>query len=270
MFVIRFLTALVLLGAFVSATLLLERGAFTALVVLIAGLAGLEWGRLCRLPERAALAYGMGMAMAFVLLVWALFPVSVSAPAASAIFAVASIFWLIGVPLWLHRGLGDGRLLAIAGPIVVLPAALAMVALSGPQLLLVLALVWIADTAAYLTGRAIGRRKLAPSISPGKTWEGAGGALAGALAYAIVCAMLVPQLSQTVGGLAWLPYLGGAALLCAVSMLGDLLESAVKRQASVKDSGNLLPGHGGVLDRIDSATAVLPVAVLMLNWITPT
>jgi phosphatidate cytidylyltransferase len=267
--VTRLLTAVVLLSAFLAANLLLERTVFAALVVVVVGLAGHEWGRLCRMPERAALAYGMGMAMAFVLLVWLLFPVSVSIRAAGAIFAVASVFWLIGVPLWLHRGLGNGRLLPVAGLLVVLPAALAMVALSGPQLLLVLALVWIADTAAYVTGRAFGRRKLAPSISPGKTWEGAGGALAGTLAYAIVCAMLVPPLSQAVQGAAWLPYLGGAALLCAVSILGDLLESAVKRQASVKDSGTLLPGHGGVLDRIDSATAVLPVAVLMLYWIAP-
>ena len=270
MFVTRLLTAVVLLGAFLAATLLLERAAFAALVVLLAGLAGHEWGRLCRMPGRVALAYGMGMAMAFTLLLWLLFPVSVSMPAAGAIFTVASVFWLVGVPVWLYRGLGNGRLLPVAGPVVVLPAALAMVALSGPQLLLVLALVWIADTVAYLTGRAIGRRKLAPSISAGKTWEGAAGALVGALAYAIVCAMLVPQLSQMVRGVAWLPYLGAVALLCAVSVLGDLLESAVKRQASVKDSGTLLPGHGGVLDRIDSATAVLPVAVLMLNWIAPT
>jgi len=268
--VTRLLTAVVLLGAFVAATLLLERAAFSALVVVVVGLAAHEWGRLCRMPERAALAYGMGMAMAFVLLVWPLFPVSVSMPVAGAIFAVASVFWLVAVPLWLHRGLGNGRLLAAAGAMVVLPAALAMVALSGPQLLLVLALVWIVDSAAYLTGSAIGRRKLAPAISPGKTWEGAGGALAGALAYAIACAMLVPQLNQTVRGVAWLPYLGGAALLCAVSILGDLLESALKRHASVKDSGTLLPGHGGVLDRIDSATAALPVAVLMLHWIAPT
>lgn len=270
MLVTRLVTALALLAAFLAAVLLLERATFAAVVTLVVGLAGHEWGRLCRMPERAASAYGMGLAMAFALLVWLLFPVSVSVPAAGAIFAAAAVFWLVGVPLWLHRGLGRGRWLPLAGLVVVLPAALATIALAGPALLLVLALVWIADTMAYVTGRALGRRKLAPSISPGKTWEGAGGALAGALAYSIVCAMLVPQLSQAVRGVAWLPYLGGAALLCGVSILGDLLESAVKRHASVKDSGTLLPGHGGVLDRIDSATAVLPVAVLMLHWIAPT
>ncbi len=270
MFVTRLFTAVALLAAFLAAVLLLERATFAALVTLIVGLAGHEWARLCRLPERAAIAYGMGMAMGYALLVWLLFPVSVGTPVAGAIFAVAAAFWLVGAPLWLHRGVARTRWLPLAGLIVVLPAALAMVTLAGPPLLLVLALVWIADTVAYLTGRAFGRRKLAPSISPGKTWEGAGGALIGALAYAIVCALLIPPLRQAVQGAAWLPYLAGAALLCAVSILGDLLESAVKRQAAVKDSGTLLPGHGGVLDRIDSATATLPVAVLMLHWINPT
>ncbi len=270
MFGTRLLTALALLAAFLAAVLLLERPTFAAVVTLVVGLAGHEWARLCRMPKQAALAYGAGMAMAFALVVWLLFPVSVSAPAAGALFVVTTLFWLVAVPLWLYQGLGSGPLLPLVGWVVVLPAALAAVALSGPPLLLVLGLVWIADTVAYLTGRAIGRRKLAPSISPGKTWEGAGGALAGALAYSIVCAMFVPQLAQTVKGGAWLPYLAGAALLCAVSILGDLLESALKRQASAKDSGNLLPGHGGVLDRIDSATATLPVAVLILHWIAPT
>jgi phosphatidate cytidylyltransferase len=126
--------------------------------------------------------------------------------------------------------------------------------------LLVLGLVWIADTAAYFSGRAWGRHKLAPSISPGKTREGALGGLLGALAYAIICGALVE-------GVRWLPYLAAAVLLAVLSILGDLFESAVKRQAAVKDSGALLPGHGGILDRVDSATATLPLAALMLPWI---
>jgi len=270
LFVTRLVTAVALLAAFLAAVLLLERAAFAAVVIAVVGLAGHEWGRLCRMRERAALAYAVGMATGFALLVWLLFPVSISAPAAVAIFSLAAAFWIVGVPLWLRQGIGRGQWLPIAGLVVVLPAALASISLAGPALLLVLALVWIADTAAYLTGRAIGRRKLAPSISPGKTWEGAGGALAGALAYSVVCAILVPQFSRVVQEAGWLPYLVGAALLCVVSILGDLLESALKRHASVKDSGTLLPGHGGVLDRIDSATAALPVAALMLHWIAQT
>ena len=124
------------------------------------------------------------------------------------------------------------------------------------EVVLVLALTSIADSAAYFVGRAWGRHKLAPSISPGKSWEGAAAGLVAGLAYAIICAALLGQA-------AWAPWLGGAALLVVMSIVGDLFESAAKRQAEVKDSGSLLPGHGGVLDRIDSATATLPLAALL-------
>jgi phosphatidate cytidylyltransferase len=143
---------------------------------------------------------------------------------------------------------------------VILPAALAFVILRPLEVLLVLLLVWIADTAAYFVGRAWGRHKLAPGISPGKTWEGALGGTAGALVYAII-------LGTFIEGLLWVPYLLAAALLAVLSIVGDLFESAVKRQAAVKDSGTLLPGHGGILDRIDSATAALPVAALLWPWL---
>jgi phosphatidate cytidylyltransferase len=154
------------------------------------------------------------------------------------------------------------RLLAAAGMAVLVPAGLAIVALAPAQVLAVLCLTWVADTAAYFTGRRFGRHKLAPSISPGKTWEGAAGALLGVLAYAIICVALLPSLNAIKGGL-WSPYLGAAFLLCVASIVGDLFESAAKRQASVKDSGTLLPGHGGILDRIDSATSTLPIAALL-------
>ena len=131
--------------------------------------------------------------------------------------------------------------------------------------LLTLATAWVADTAAYLAGRSFGSHKLAPTISPGKTWEGVAGGAVACLIYAIICAMLNPGLGARVDGAGWGPYLAGAALLCAASVVGDLLESALKRQAGAKDSGSLLPGHGGVLDRIDSATAVLPLGFLLVR-----
>jgi phosphatidate cytidylyltransferase len=173
-------------------------------------------------------------------------------------FAVATAFWVIAAPLWLSLGVAARHvwMLAAAGFVVLVPAALAIGALRALALLAVLALVWIADSAAYFTGRALGRRKLAPSISPGKTWEGVGGGVAGAALYAIICGWFIE-------GIPWASYLAAAALLVALSIVGDLFESAAKRQAEVKDSGTLLPGHGGILDRIDSATAVLPVAALL-------
>ena len=172
-------------------------------------------------------------------------------------------------PVWLARGVQlKARGLAIAtGALVIIPAALAMAGLRerSPALLLaLLAMVWTADSAADFAGRRFGRRKLAPAISPGKTWEGVAGGLAASLAYAIILAHAEPRgLPVPEGWTAWTAYTLFAVLLCALSVVGDLFESAAKRQAGVKDSGALLPGHGGVLDRIDSATSTLPVAALM-------
>jgi len=120
--------------------------------------------------------------------------------------------------------------------------------------------VSLTDAGAYFVGSAWGRSKLAPSISPGKTREGALGGLAVALLYAIICGAFVE-------GIAWVTYLLSAALIAVLSIVGDLFESAVKRQAGAKDSGTLLPGHGGVLDRVDSATATLPLAALLIPWV---
>jgi phosphatidate cytidylyltransferase len=263
----RLLTAALLLGGFVAAVLWLERAHFAVLVGAIVALAAFEWAKLCRFATRSSWAYAAGATAVFAALTGWLAPVSSADRPEAAVFVVALLFWGVAVPAWLRRGVGRAgeRWLPAAGLIVIVPAALAMIALSPVRLLLVLALVWIADTAAYLAGRAYGRRKLAPSISPGKTWEGAAGALLGTLAYAAACAVWVPSLAISVSGLLWIGYLAGAAALCAVSILGDLFESAVKRHARVKDSGTLLPGHGGVLDRIDSATAALPIAAVMFH-----
>lgn len=174
-------------------------------------------------------------------------------------FAVAAAFWLLVAPVWLARGIRPGGVAMIAaGWVVLLPAALAMATLEPRRLLIFLVLVWLADSAAYFAGRVWGRRKLAPSISPGKTWEGALGGVVAALVWAIICRRYFDDA-------AWAAYLGAAALLAAVSIVGDLFESAAKRRAGVKDSGALLPGHGGILDRIDSATAVLPLSALLLS-----
>jgi phosphatidate cytidylyltransferase len=227
-----------------------------ALAALLAAAAAFEWARLCRLTTPVAWLYA-GLAAAALL---ALFVAA--GGAARAAFAVATLFWIVAVPLWLARGVlpqARGALVA-AGFIVIVPPALALALLPAREVLTVLVLVWIADTAAYFVGRAWGRRKLAPMISPGKTWEGAAGGIFGALAYAIILGAF------TAGG-ASVAWLVAAAALAAVSIVGDLFESAAKRQAGVKDSGALLPGHGGILDRIDSATATLPLAALLLPWI---
>jgi phosphatidate cytidylyltransferase len=123
--------------------------------------------------------------------------------------------------------------------------------------LFVLAIVWGSDIGAYLIGRLVGGRRLAPSISPGKTWSGAvGGLLGAALAGLIVAACFSPGFSPS-------HVLGLAVVLGIVSQAGDLLESALKRHFGVKDSGRIIPGHGGLLDRVDALLAVAPVAALL-------
>jgi phosphatidate cytidylyltransferase len=150
-------------------------------------------------------------------------------------------------------------------------AILVLFAHSPAYLLSVMALVWIADIGAYFSGKAFGRRKLAPSISPGKSWEGAiGGGLAVLLiaSVTIVAAPSTPWLQDTFavalhGRFGWAGALPILAVVVAASIVGDLFESLLKRRAGMKDSSSLLPGHGGVLDRIDALIPVLPLAALI-------
>jgi phosphatidate cytidylyltransferase len=122
-------------------------------------------------------------------------------------------------------------------------------------------LVWGADIGAYFSGKAFGKKKLAPRVSPGKSWEGLYGGLAASLAIT-----LVVGLQQGWSTLSVLLALAGAALVVLISVVGDLTESMFKRQSGIKDSSNLLPGHGGVLDRIDSLTAAIPLFATLL-WL---
>jgi phosphatidate cytidylyltransferase len=127
-----------------------------------------------------------------------------------------------------------------------------------------MAIVWIADTAAYFTGRAFGRRKLAPMVSPGKSWEGVYGAWVAVVLYALLLVPLAAaagyRLSvDVVTVVIWLALI---FVIASASVVGDLFESLLKRQAGVKDSGTLLPGHGGVLDRIDALLAAMPLAAV--------
>ena len=260
LFVIRLLTAAALLAAFLGALFWLDRLAFSIVVALIVMLGGFEWASLAGVRPMGAWSYGLACALLYVSL-------TQLAWLALWVCGLASAFWVVLVPFLLARGIGAVPLRVVTGALVLVPAGIAMTALSPRLVLLTLGVVWIADTAAYLAGSAFGKHKLAPSISPGKTWEGVAGGAVATLIYAIICAMFTPDLGGRVEGVIWVPFLAGALLLFALSVLGDLLESALKRQAGVKDSGRLLPGHGGVLDRIDSATATLPPALLLLHAI---
>jgi len=267
----RVLTAAVLLAVLLSALFLLPRNGWIAFCALLLGIAAWEWGALAGLA-----AAGRSIYTAFVIGLFVL-PEVLEVSRADGlyvpiwIYCAAALFWIILVPLWMwRRPQRDGRaLLLTAGAIALVPAFAAAVDLRSvrPSLLVaVLATVWISDSAAYFIGRRFGKRKLAPAISPGKTWEGVAGALAAVALYALAWASLSGPAGLSLGpgraqlGPAWiLPVLLGLAV---AGMIGDLLESLIKRQAGVKDSGALLPGHGGVLDRIDAPLAMLPLAAL--------
>ena len=183
----------------------------------------------------------------------------------------AVLFWSLIVPwvLWQGWRVPRGPGFLLLGWLVILPTLLALSQLREagvPVLLACMALIWVSDIAAYFTGRAFGRHRLAPGISPGKTWEGVVGALIGVALFGLILVMLAPRLPGVAqalasAGWAWWPALGGLAVL---GIEGDLFESWLKRCAGVKDSGWILPGHGGVLDRIDALTAALPAAALLI------
>jgi len=238
----------VLIAALLAALFFLPRIALALLVAVLLLFAALEWARLCRLASGSAWLFATTVSLVFLALDYA--------GLQKEMFALAALFWIAVAPLWMWRGVrpGETTWIGAAGFAVLVPAGLAMLALKPLEVLLVLVLVWIADSAAYFVGRAWGRRKLAPSISPGKSWEGAVGGVIAAAGYAIICSYWMNQVMS---------FLAAAIVLALVSIVGDLFESAAKRQAGVKDSGTLLPGHGGILDRIDSATAVLPLAALL-------
>ena len=265
LFLTRALTAAVLLAAFIAALYWLERIQFAMVVSVVVGIGGYEWTRLGSAGR--ALAAGYGAVCAGIC-----FSLAQSSGVAPWICAVAGVFWITVAPYWLARGFRTapvGAEMAV-GAVVLIPAGLAMTALPADQLMMILGLIWISDTGAYLAGRACGRRRLAPAISPGKTWEGVAGGAMGCVIYAIIWVFFDSDLSTRVQGFVWVPFLAGTLLLCALGILGDLFESALKRRAGAKDSGKLLPGHGGVLDRIDSATATLPMALLLMQAIGAT
>lgn len=269
----RVITALALLGGLLLALFLLPPLGWLTLVSLVGAGAAWEWGGLSGLRDRMRGAFSVLAGV--VCLALGVFLGLDGAPpfqalALGATYLVGAVFWLVLVPLWLNQGwrIGHPLVAALVGLVVLVPGILALAHLraAGPWALLgALALVWIADIAAYFSGRAFGRHKLAPGISPGKTWEGAAGAAAGVvIAGGATIIYLFPGDIPLTVMLSLAMFLVG---LTAISIEGDLFESMLKRQAGVKDSGTILPGHGGILDRIDSLTSTLPFAGLLGLWL---
>lgn len=263
----RVLAASVLIPGFLLALFFASPLVWMVLMGGVTLLATWEWARMAGFA--GAGRWGYTLLMALLLTVYFLFGVDVIPQAL--IWGVVCGFWIALVPLWLGRHwiVRQRGLLAGAGLILLLPTCLAFVALRAQSvwlLLFLMVFVWVADIAAYVFGRAFGKHKLAPRISPGKTWEGAAGALLCGVLYTLAIqtfapTTLAPFLSFSNMSLVWM-----ASLMVVISILGDLFESHMKRCAGLKDSGNLIPGHGGILDRIDSQTSVLPVTAACLYF----
>jgi len=266
----RVITAVILLAVLVPVTLLAPIGAFGALIAFALIFGAWEWARLLKFQGYAPIVYAV--VCAFVLLLSLRLP----GGAALGFYKASTVFWVVAVPYAMLRKpvLANGswrRLLLVAGVVVLIACWYALVSarIAGVAYVLSLLLVvWCADIGAYFAGKAFGRHKLAPAISPGKTWEGAAGGwlLVLALAVAAGCSgAFAPTVFSRLAGYGWPRLIGVMTLLVGFSIVGDLFESLLKRQAGVKDSSGLLPGHGGVLDRIDALLPVLPLAMLLLG-----
>jgi phosphatidate cytidylyltransferase len=269
----RVITAVVLLAVLLPVTLFAPVAAFGALLALVLVLAAWEWARLLKLSGLAPVAYAIVAALALA----ASTRLGLGARAARPLLEAAAVFWILAGPFVLVRkptlAHGPWRLFLIVAGLVILVAcwhALVAARILGVSFVLsVLLIVWLADIGAYFAGKAFGKHKLAPAISPGKTWEGAAGGWLAVMVIAIVVMVshafeptLVSVLGARMGPVRMLLLL---TVLVAFSIVGDLFESMLKRQAGVKDSSALLPGHGGVLDRIDALLPVLPLAMLLIG-----
>lgn len=271
----RVITAVVLLALLLPALLVSQPWPFALLTLVAIGAAGWEWARLNACGQPASIAFGLALAAACAAALWRGW--NIQAPVMA---------WWLAALVWVLGGLAAIRLGPAAWPN--LPRALRLVlgwlalwtawlALAHAKtlgvnfILSVFCLVWVADIAAYFGGRQFGRRKLSPTISPGKSWEGVWSGMAGALVlaglwlladerFAVDSASLYTRLHDRAGALGLVL---AVLFLAAMSVVGDLVESLVKRSAGAKDSSRLLPGHGGVLDRIDALLPVFPLALAL-------
>ncbi len=263
----RVTTAIVVLLVLLPGLWLLPNAWWAVLSAAAIAVGAWEWAGLAAFPTNQRLLF-TGFVIGSCL---ALLPLAAGEPSPwmNTIWAGATVFWVLLALPWTVRRLRwrQPLVLAVSGWLVLVPAWLAVVFFQRMPLLLlaIMTVIWVADTAAYFAGRRFGRHRLAPLVSPGKTWEGVIGACAGVLLYWALLTLpaysLMPDLGQ------WRVLLTFVAMT-GLGILGDLFESWMKREAGVKDSGTALPGHGGMLDRIDALVAALPFAALasVLLW----
>lgn len=260
----RIITAALLIPIVVGLLFYLSHPVFSVLSGLIVLMAFMEWMSLMQIRSIGGRLFYLFI-MLTLMASLGFVPGNQVVPVAFGLFLLAMVWWLIatvlvlmyprGAAFWAHNKLITG----VMGVMLFLPCWAAMNFLrSAPYgafiLLYVLVLIWGADTTAYFVGKFWGKTKLAPAVSPGKTWEG----VFGALAYTAILSLIVSLLAQP-SFIIILLAMCSSLTTVIFSIFGDLFESAMKRQVGCKDSGNLLPGHGGMYDRIDSLTAAIPV-----------
>ncbi len=274
----RVVTAVVLVIALLGALLAPQAWPFAVLMLVMVGAASWEWGRLNQATAMQSVLMG-GVTAGACALAWAGGYVATAAPW---VWWAACAVWVLGAAWAIRSGSGAWPRMPRAarwllGGVMLWVAwlALSSARVAGVNFVLsIFCLVWVADIAAYFGGRAFGKRKLAPAISPGKSWEGVWSGMLGVqlLAFGwlyldqqgagrwVDSASLYTALRDTLGMAGMMLAL---VFLAAMSVVGDLVESLVKRSAGAKDSSNLLPGHGGVLDRIDALVPVFPIAMAL-------
>lgn len=276
----RIITALVLLAILLPALFYATPVPFTVVMLALIGAAAWEWGRLNGHGPRMSMFLGVEMVLLCAFSWW----VGLIEQRLLGIWIVASMAWVVGGAALLRRAVPGWpkipRPIRLVGGLLALWAAwLAAVQARtwGINFLLsIFLLVWVADVFAYFAGRAFGlkftRNKLAPSISPGKSWEGVWGGVIGVVLLAAAWVWADASAQATVASLytrlasvGWWFLIVGVLAMAAMSVVGDLVESLVKRSAGAKDSSNLLPGHGGVLDRVDALLPTLPIAMMLAS-----
>lgn len=277
----RILTAIVLLVVLTATVSVHSHWPFLIFLSVACGCAGWEWARLTS-PGHRFVSAGIGILLIVATLAQAYFwETSQSLDRSWLVISVvaSSCIWLLAVLPAIFRGQAEAPASSVFwtlfAPVCLFATWASLATLymnrSAGYVLSLLILIWIADIAAYFAGRAFGKHKLAPRISPGKTIEGAAAGVLGVLAWVLLTAFIWHDSFGATLMARW-SWLGGsllAVLLAIISISGDLFESLLKRRAGVKDSSSLLPGHGGVYDRIDAVVAVVPLAFLLtepLSW----
>ncbi len=260
----RIITGLVLGSVFITAIVMLSPFHLAILFSVLIIMGAFEWSKLSGVDSllfkifyAAFLVLLMIYGWKFLQLSDSIMPLMITA----ACWWLLALLWVMSYPMGNQKNISNKMVKLFSGILVLLPAWIGLLYLhqqySASWVLYIMIMIWVADSGAYFSGKRWGKRKLAPKVSPGKSWEGVYGAMTACIFYAIIGVWWLNIQSESI-----VYFILLSLLIVPVSVLGDLYESMLKRHSGHKDSGNILPGHGGIMDRIDSLTAAVPVFVL--------